>query len=420
MENLEQKDGAKMEGEDADGDIGSGSGSTQKSYRAVVMDTFRYSKDFPLYVKEGQDKLRMKIQINTTREVLGNLLQKNLDPKPFAMVRSKGEPNVWILSFKPSDLVGLVKLKNSGEWIILEGSKARNLHYGGIGVSTHKRSLAYFLDMQEDLLSSDDEIRAQLTSKGVEVSSISRDLLCGMETGMVSVYAVSDHKDKEISIGLNNVEFSLQRLETKLQRKRSVALAAKKKTTSQIFSKEPKESKESWSKKQNKKKKKQSIGWKKKVFDNQGITTSNKFRVLENLEVNPINLESDESLLTDPGINLSSSSTAKKPEAMDEEHVKPVETTTNPSITSSPPTTTSPATPEKEEPKVTIVENGYGKAKEIRSPDGLLVRIPLTAPAAPREITQEGRQLQKKGREKEEQLTQEITCSSNKSSNSKN
>jgi len=387
----------------------------QKTYSSVVRESFRSSAEFDSYVKDGSDQFILDILVNTTRDILHKEICK-LPVKPFAAVRVKGKVNVWRLSFQPTKVEELNKLKRSGEIIQIGELNARNLHYAPGGTQTNGRVYVYFIDMQESLKTKDGTIREKLEEQGVKVNSISRDSIYGIETGIVSVYATSEHDDKKISFTDNGLVFPLQRVESKLQRKR-VANVQKAKENGDKVQEAKTQSKRFSYNNQNPKKIRDHWRQKKKLHST--ITVSNRFEGLTNEIIDTSTPETDDKILEDvlqPVLSTSSDTAPKTSEKEDKTEEKKEEVTEgkeeekkeeeNP-----------PKESKKVGPTVTVKEGGYGPIKEIVHPEnGLTFCIPLNKPSPSKQPTvpKEGTILKNKKEKEEEDLMSESSPLKNK------
>ncbi len=212
--------------------------AAEKSYSQVASSKDPSSPDdFLKYQQEASDRCNFRIAINTSRDTLYKEASK-LRKAPFRVTRVKGIPNCWRMAFFPRDIDMVQELKRSGSYVSIGDLKVFNFHYAPGGYKVDQVKYTYSLDMQEVAAQylGEDLMLAKLKEKEVDVAGFTKDTLYGIQTGLVTVVAVSNHKDKEIVLEFGEEKVPLERVDAKLQRRRAAKRdqAAKKENNKKL------------------------------------------------------------------------------------------------------------------------------------------------------------------------------------------
>jgi hypothetical protein len=142
-------------------------------------------------------------------------------PRPFAVRREKGQHSIWLLFFYPQDLDALRDIKKQ-QFIHIGDYVVKNLHYG-LPSGEILKIRRYCVDLGNEVLLPLEEVERCLKSAGVQTLDVERETFKGLETGIISVIASSDHKDASIKIKVCGFNLTLHTIAAKLQQKRAMA-----------------------------------------------------------------------------------------------------------------------------------------------------------------------------------------------------
>lgn len=262
----------------------------------MVTNDFRTLENWNNDIKIAKNKYSLHLVVALSMEEFCEAIKKFMKIQPIAITRVKKERNVWRLIFSPEQLDSLKSIKQKEQFLFFGNLKIKNLDYCPIPDNKWQYKQIWDYVIEVDPLVPMELIEQKLLEQKVELVWIAREKYKGFEMGTLAIKSYSKHKDGEVQIQIEENQYKMLQLQTKILRirtsKRTNPIGSTiQKKKNNLVGKEvnkpvgnQKGSKEKNDNQFHYPKKGEKLVWKRKIKSIEPISTKNRFEQLEGLE----------------------------------------------------------------------------------------------------------------------------------------